>query len=104
MSHAVSPLTGPDLFAWIALRRVHGGRVTQLGGDYFDGGCPVPCFLPEVLDELITAGLVALTGPDPMAAGTHRVTITDAGYARYADLGGRERQAALRTPLDTPEP
>lgn len=92
----MSPLAGPDLFTWMALRRVHGGHVAKLGSRYLDAGRPVPCFLPAALDDLITAELVILAEPDPMASGMRRVTVTEAGRTRYEALCRQERQSALR--------
>lgn len=53
----------------LALRRVSRGRVAKLGDHWLDGGRPVPCFLPEALDELSEAGLLGLADPDPDNAG-----------------------------------
>lgn len=47
---------------------------------------PRACFLPDTLDDLVQAELIALTGPDPMLGGRHRATITPTGHARYSHL------------------
>jgi len=83
-------LTGDDLFAWLALRRVEYRRLTELGGRYLDHGRPVSCFLPDVLDDLIQAGVLTLSDPDPMAGDMRRLAMTDAGHARYVTLCERE--------------
>lgn len=83
-------LTGDDLFAWLALRRVEYRRLTKLGGRYLDHGRPVSCFLPDVLDDLIQAGVLSLGDPDPMAGGMRRLAMTDAGFAQYITLCERE--------------
>lgn len=51
-------LTGADLFAWMALRRVRRGYIAKLGDRYFDAGRPIPGYLAEALDALTGAGLV----------------------------------------------
>lgn len=79
-------LTGEDLFAWLALRRVEYRRLTLLGGRYLDHGSPVSCFLPGVLDNLVQAGVLALGDPDPRAGGMRRLAMTEAGQARYVTL------------------
>lgn len=81
-------LTGPDLYAWMALRRVHRGGVTKTGNLYLDRDRRIPCFLPDVLDELTAAELLTLTEADP--AGQQRVSATTAGQARYAALSRQE--------------
>lgn len=83
-------LTGDDLFAWLALRRVEYRRLTELGGRYLDHGRPVSCFLPEVLNDLIQVGVLALGDPNPMAGNMRRLVMTDTGHARYVMLCERE--------------
>lgn len=83
-------LTGEDLFAWLALRRVEYRRLARLGDQYLDHGRPVSCFLPDVLDDLIQAGVPALGDPEPMAGGMRRLTMTDAENSRYVTLCERE--------------
>ncbi|MGH3939922.1 MAG: hypothetical protein ACRDTG_15085 [Pseudonocardiaceae bacterium] len=79
-------LAGTDLFAWMALRRVHRGYIARLGDRYVDAGRPIPGYLAEALDMLAGAGLVALATADPLASGLRRATMTDPGKARYAAL------------------
>jgi len=80
------PLTGPDHVDWVALRRVSKGSVVKYREAYLDSGRPLPVFLlPELLfDALVADGLLALTQPD--ADGLARVSLTEAGRARYAQL------------------
>ncbi|MGH3815559.1 MAG: hypothetical protein ACRDUV_24430 [Pseudonocardiaceae bacterium] len=91
-----------DVIGWVALRRVHGGGVARVGSWWVDGGRQVPDYLPAVLDELVTAGLVALEASDPVAEAPLRASLTKAGQARYGELlahhGGRVAQAALDGP------
>jgi hypothetical protein len=79
-------LTGTDLYHWIALRRVHDGEVTQLGGCWRDRGHLVPRYVTDALDELLTGGLVRLADSDPMAEGMVRAALTNAGTARFEQL------------------
>lgn len=78
-----------DVIAWIALRRVHGGAVARVGSCWVDGGRRLPDYLPAVLDEFVTAGLVALAAPDPVAEVSLRASLTEAGHARYGELLAR---------------
>jgi hypothetical protein len=71
--------TGPELFAWLALRRVHNGGVIQFEGHYYDAGRRVTCFLPDVFDQLIGSGLIALAEPDPEWPGQRRASLTCEG-------------------------
>lgn len=87
------PLRG-ELVEWIALRRVCGGGVAMIGGRYFDGGRRVPCYLPDTLDGLARAGLIALADID--AWGLRRVAPTRDGRTRYREL------SALRHTPSTP--
>jgi hypothetical protein len=61
----MSPLTGTDLYDWIGLRRVNGGRLVKLGQRWLHSGHPVPDYVAEALTALHTRGVVTLTGPDP---------------------------------------
>ena len=82
-----SLLTGPELLAWIAFRRVCGGGVAAFGGMYLDGGRPVPCYLPDALDGLARTGMLALAEAD--AWGLQRVVTTSTGRARYVELSAK---------------
>jgi hypothetical protein len=80
----------------MALRRACTGRVARFEGCYYDSGRRVPCFLPDVFDELIESGLLTLTEPDPGSAGWCRVALTSTGHARFAALSEQEKQWARR--------
>ena len=87
-------LTGPALFTWIALRRVHAGRVARFEGHYYDFGLRVPSFLD--FDPLISAGLLTFAEPAPEYPGLRRVTLTREGLTRFAVLNAQERNARSR--------
>jgi hypothetical protein len=70
---------------WIALRRAHRGGVTNLAGQWYDSGRPVPGHVADALDELTSGGLLAL-GDDLEPGERRRVTVTDRGSARYLEL------------------
>lgn len=61
-----------------------------MAGRYFGHGRPVPCFLPDALDDLNRSGLLARADPNPMAGGMQRVAMTDTGLARYTALSEKE--------------
>jgi len=81
----MKPMT-PEEVDWIALRLVSSGDVTRYHQTYFKGGRLLSVLLlPELLfDALVADGLIALTpsGRDGLA----RVSLTDAGRVRYAQL------------------
>jgi hypothetical protein len=83
---AKAPLTGTDLFHWIALRRVFDGEVTRLSGRWHDHGHRVPGYVTGALDELLADGLVMATDPGPMAQSAVPAALTDAGTARFKQL------------------
>ncbi|MGH2886741.1 MAG: hypothetical protein ACRDPA_29295 [Solirubrobacteraceae bacterium] len=79
-------LSGQELVDWLALSRVRTGGVVRCRDEYLEGGQRMPCYLvPELLfDVLLRAGLLQLDQPDP--AGLTRLSLTDAGRARYEEL------------------
>jgi hypothetical protein len=81
-----NPDADPNLLAWVALSRVNDGGVTRLGDDYLDHGSPTPDYLAGAFAELFDTGSLAVADPDLGAP--RRVTITAAGYLRYAQLRG----------------
>lgn len=95
-SSSPQPLAGPDLFAWMALRRAHAGGVVRFEGTYFDSGRRIPCFLPSVFDELVEAGLLRLGDPDPVSPGRRRASLTSEGCARFTALNERNDQWVRR--------
>jgi hypothetical protein len=84
------------LVASMALRRAHDGGVAKAGDRYVDGGFPTPGYLDGVFDELINTGLLALADEDPY--GLRRVSVTEAGRARYAQLVDTRQRAGLWVP------
>ncbi|MGH3871900.1 MAG: hypothetical protein ACRDSR_10375 [Pseudonocardiaceae bacterium] len=86
---------------WITLRRAHEGGVASLPGCWLDSGRRVPDYVAAALDRLVSAGLLTLDEPDPESCGVRRVTVTDAGCARYVALcrvHRRHARVAVRTP------
>ncbi|MCA1705659.1 MAG: hypothetical protein LC808_21330 [Actinobacteria bacterium] len=65
---------------WLALRRVHEGGLTKLSGHYLNCGRPVGGFLAEMIDELVSAGFLALGRSSP--TGRQQVCVTHPGQAR----------------------
>jgi hypothetical protein len=82
----MSPLTGTDLYDWIGLRRVNGGRLVKLGQRWLHSGHPVPDYVAEALTALHTRGFVTLTGPDPKKGVPDQVMLTHDGTVRYQQL------------------
>lgn len=76
-------MTGTDLHHWIALRRVHDGKVTRRGDRWRDRGHPVPGYVTDALDELLMVGLVILADP---VEGVVRAALTNGGTARLEQL------------------
>jgi len=93
-------LTGPDHVDWLALLWVHQGGLVTYRGIYLEGDRPLPRFLfPELLlDVLVADGLLAVAQPD--AEGRARVSLTQAGQARLAQLC--QQQAHPLTPSNSP--
>jgi hypothetical protein len=102
-------LTSADLIAegvsaellelW-ALRRVSSGRVAKLDDHYFDYSFAMPSYLTQTLDELTDAGLLTLA---QQTSGLRRLSLTESGQARYAQLNGnrrRGRSSSSTRPLD----
>lgn len=85
-----------ELVTSLALRRAHDGGVAKVGDRYVDSGSPTPSYLAGAFDELINAGLLALADEDQY--GLRRVSVTEAGHARSAQLGDTRQQAGLWVP------
>ena len=68
---------------------------------YFDHGRPVPSYLTEMFDRLTWAGLVTVAEGDPVWS-VRRLSLTDAGQARYAVLC-EERQQRAQLEASAPE-
>ncbi|MGH3939544.1 MAG: hypothetical protein ACRDTG_13120 [Pseudonocardiaceae bacterium] len=83
-------LTGPDHFAWMALRRVRHGGLARRDGHYYNQGIPVGGWLiPHLVDGLVEDGLLELGDPDEF--GMRRVALTEAGLEQYRVLCKRQR-------------
>ncbi len=76
----------PELLTALALRRALGRGVAKAGESYLDYGHPMGRYLTSTFTELIDCGLLALADDDEW--GLRRVTVTDAGQARYAQTCG----------------
>ncbi|MGH3694887.1 MAG: hypothetical protein ACRDRX_13025 [Pseudonocardiaceae bacterium] len=95
-------LSGPDFFEWMGLRRVRRGGLTRREGIYYDRGNPVPGWLiPDILDGLLTDGLLELGEQE---SGMQQVTLTEAGLDHYRALCKRQRRKNLMTPCRQPYP
>lgn len=79
------PIT-PEQVDWIALSLDNTGEVTKHHQTYLNGGHPLPALLlPDLLfDALVADGLLALTPSN--GKGLARVSLTDTGRVRYAQL------------------
>ena len=77
--------TTPGYADWLALSLVRDGWITQYRGAYRDGGGPLPRFLsPELIDTLLSEGLLRMPRPDKH--GLLRLSLTTTGRARHAQL------------------
>ncbi|HEY3894271.1 MAG TPA: hypothetical protein VGL88_02775 [Pseudonocardiaceae bacterium] len=97
-----APLTGADLYDWIALRRVSTGAMAKLGDRWLEGGRHVPGYVCEALTALCERGLVTQSDPEQATDGMARAALTPAGITRYLQLC-RRRQSAARMP-PAPDP
>lgn len=97
-----TPLTGPALFTWIALRRVHAGSIARFNGHFCDSGLRVPCFAD--FDALIRAGSLTLADPAPEYPDLRRVVLTREGDTRFAELNEQETTTRPRTTSSTLPP
>ncbi|MGQ0774366.1 MAG: hypothetical protein ACT4NY_08115, partial [Pseudonocardiales bacterium] len=86
----------PDLYEWLALRRVHNGGIAKSAGTYLDHGRPTPGHLAEVFDRLIWTGLVTVAEGDALWE-LRRLRLTDIGQTRYVALS-EQWQADLVVP------
>lgn len=89
------PLSGVDLYDWMALRRVSDGGVARLGEWWLDWGHRVPGYVTDALAELCRRELVVLRDPNPTAGCMARGALTDSGACRYEQLCW-QRKTALR--------
>jgi len=89
-----APLAGPEVYEWVALRRVSGGGVTKVGHRWLESDHQIPGYLTDALAKLLTSGLVKLVNPEPSAGGVARAVLTNTGAERYEQLC----QSALQMP------
>lgn len=93
-----APLTGADLYDWIALRRVNDGGIAKAGDRWFDSGLRVPGYVTDTLTALCTNRLVVLAdGDDWDMWSMRRATLTAAGTTRYQQLC-QQRQKPRHAP------
>lgn len=90
-----APLSGTDLYDWMALRRVSDSLVATHSGLWLESGRRMPGYVTDTLTALAERRLVTLAKPDPW--GMARATLTDAGSIRYEQLS-RQRKTALQVP------
>jgi hypothetical protein len=76
----------PEVLVMMALRRALGGGLARSGEIFIDYGYPVARYLTSTFSELIDGGLLRVADDD--GSGLRRVTITDAGRARYMQVYG----------------
>ena len=93
-------MSDPDLYEWMALRRIHNGSTAKSAGVYFDEGRPAPEYLARVFDYIIRTGLTDVDDGDPVWA-LRRMSLTDAGRRRYTELCEKRGQIPQAPP---PEP
>jgi len=84
-------LAAPEHLRWWALRRVNGGGVARSGDCWLQHGRPLGLLLTEFLGVLLEEGLVQTGDPSPEDS-LSRVTLTDAGKARYSELCRQQRR------------
>ncbi|MFN2495175.1 MAG: hypothetical protein ABR608_04605 [Pseudonocardiaceae bacterium] len=81
----------PDHFAWLGLRRVKAGGVAKAGSAYVEHGRPLGLLLADVIEALVEQGQVAVGEVSPQDC-LARVSLTEAGASRYAELCTRQRR------------
>jgi hypothetical protein len=97
---AMSSLIGADLYDWIGLRRVNGGRVVKLGERWLQSGYPVADYVAQALSALHTGGFITLT-PDLRTGVTAHASLTPHGTLRYQQLC-HQRQTEREAQSDVP--
>lgn len=90
------PLTGADLYDWMALRRVSAGGIGSIGDHWLEYGRQIPGYVSDTLAWLCDSDAVVLAERD--GSGMQRAALTEAGNARFQQLC-RQRQAAQRPPF-----
>lgn len=90
-----APLTGGDLYDWIALRRVSDGGIARVGTHWLDSGRRIPGYVTDTLTALCGDARVALAELDGW--GMQRAVLTGAGTLRYHQLC-QQRQPTRQLP------
>jgi hypothetical protein len=87
-----APLAGAEISEWVALRRVRGGGVAQVGYRWVESGHRLPGHLAVALGGLLASGLIRLVNPDPTTGLMGTAALTHAGNDRYERLCQRALQ------------
>lgn len=88
------PVSDPELYEWLVLRRVADGGMAKSAGAYLDHGRLIPAYLTEVFDRLMWSGLLLVADGDPLWE-LRRISFTDAGQARYETLCQQRQHTKL---------
>jgi hypothetical protein len=88
----MTPLAGAEISEWVALRRVNGGGVAQVGYRWVESGHRLPGHLAVALRGLLAGGLIRLADPDLTRGIIRRAVLTHAGTDRYERLCQRALQ------------
>ena len=87
-------------FEWLTMGRVNTGRVARdSSGGYVDQGRPLGVFLAEVVADLLQEGLLQVADPSPRD-NLARVSLSEAGAARYSELCRRQRAPRPGPPVE----
>ena len=89
------PLTGTDLYHWMALRRVSAGGIARMGDRWFDHGRQIPDYVADSLAALCDSSAVTLAEPD--GSGMRRAALTNTGSTDFQQLC-RQRQTVQPLP------
>ena len=91
------PLTGTDLYDWMALRRVNAGGIARMGDHWFDHGRQIPDYVADSLAALCDSSAVTLAEPD--GSGMRRAALTNTGKHRFSAAvpATPDRPAATRS-------
>lgn len=82
-----APLSGPDLYDLLALERfLRAVSVVKVGERYVADEQRVAYVIQDHAPSLIAEGHIRLSAPDPELGGIQRVTVTESGKARLAEL------------------
>jgi hypothetical protein len=88
----MTPLAGTEISEWVALRRVNGGGVAQVGYRWVESGHRLPGHLAVALRGLLAGGLIRLVNQDLTTEIIRRAVLTHAGVDRHERLSQRALQ------------